>query len=92
MSDKIKIGVQRDREGNVIGDIYIDRAKHERMEAMAVYDEALAECMAAREAAYAEKWPTPWDWNDDVMRRGLEAVQSDKQAIKDAFPKPELPE
>ena len=42
-----------------------------------------------RQASLAEKWPDAFDLLDDILNRGIEAVKSDRDAIKSANPKGE---
>lgn len=60
-------------------------------EAVEAYNQALFECLEARKIAYEEKgWRNEFDVIDDAARRGWEAVNAERLAIKAAFPKPDL--
>lgn len=54
------------------------------------YAAALAACYASRQTAYvAAGWEDPFELIEDILARGLEAVATDRQAIKDLYPLPQ---
>lgn len=77
-----------DNNGNIIKTEYYEEKELYFINQNNLYEEELNECISKRMSAYQEKWPTIWEWNDDIIARGDQAVYEDKKAIKAQFPKP----